>query len=169
MLWILLPSLHVCEDIKKGSFHLFYSHFLQVLLFISSSLWHRPRQQPRASRRSAAASWLCTPHCAFPKRLPPVLPVSHKSARQRCRGWWSVLSPSPPRWSNWKRKVPPPLTHVQGAMSAREATGYEQLINNYCFYGPPQGPGYNLEQQEKEEEGVKWVWSLNHGWDIGIA
>lgn len=85
-------------------------------------------------------------------------PTSHT---QHCRGWWSVLSPSPPRWSNWKRKVPPLWMHVQGALSVCQATCNEQLINNYCFFVLPEGQGYNLQQ----DGGVKWVWSINYCWN----
>lgn len=124
------------------------SLYLHLLTPISSADAER-----RGGRRSLLAP-----------RTSPRLPLnacrlsslfSHKSAHRCCCGWWSVLSPSPPRWSNWKRKVPLLWTHVQGAMSVRQAMSYEQLINNYCFCGLPQGRSYNLQQ----EEDVKWVCS----------
>lgn len=119
-----------------------------ALIFFSSShlhLCHLPPPQNRGRRGGPA---------------PPFGSASHKSAHRCCRGWWSALSPSPPRWSNWKRTVPPQWTHGQGAASVRQTTGYEQLINNYGSYGLPQGQGYNLEQ----EEDVKRVCSLNYRW-----
>lgn len=94
-----------------------------------------------------------------------LLPVSCKSAHEHCCGWWSVLSPSLPHWSNWKRKVPPLWISVQVALSVCQSTGCEQLINNYCFYVLPQGQGCNLQQ----EEGFEWIWCLNYCWNIVTA
>lgn len=96
------------------------------------------------------------------KHLPP---VSCKSAPRHCCGWWSMLSPPLPHWSNWKRKVPPLWMRVQVALSVCQSTGCEQLINNYCFCVLPQGQGCNLQQ----EEGLEWVWSLNYCWNIVTA
>lgn len=131
------------------------SFFLSPL-FISSSLDTNLISRRRAARRKAKPFGSAHLAASSFKRLPPVLPVFPQVRSPGCCcGWWSVLSPSPPRWSNWKRKVPLLWTHVQGAMSVRQAMSYEQLINNYCFCGLPQGRSYNLQQ----EEDVKWVCS----------
>lgn len=140
---------------KKGSFSPIRCHFFLPPLYIFIS-WHQSHQQTQSGEEEGEAFWLRAPRRVFllnACRLSSLF--SHKSAHRCCCGWWSVLSPSPPRWSNWKRKVPLLWTHVQGAMSVRQAMSYEQLINNYCFCGLPQGRSYNLQQ----EEDVKWVCS----------
>lgn len=124
-------------------------------LFKSSSDSNLKQQPTRQTFASA--------HRGVPSE--DLLPVSCKSAHKHCCGWWSVLSPSLPHWSNWKRKVPPLWNCVQVALSVCQSTGCEQLINNYCFYVLPQGQGCNLQQ----EEGFEWVWCLNYCWNIVTA
>lgn len=143
---------------EKGSFSPFCSQFWSRLFIFSLNLRLTPTLNSSWRRR------LLAPHTAacLPKHL---LPVSCKSTHRHCCGWWSVLSPPLPHWSNWKGKVPPLWLHVQVALCVCQSTGCEQLINNYCFYVLPQGQGCNLQQ----EGGFKWVWSLNYCWNIVTA
>lgn len=94
----------------------------------------------------------------LPKHLPPLLHISHKSAHGHHRGWWPVLSPSPPHWANWKRKVPPA---VNACPRGYACSGYEQLINNYCFYRPSWGTCHIYRMMRV----LKRVCSLNYCWN----
>lgn len=143
---------------EKGSFSPFCSQFWSPLFIFSLNLRLTPTLNSGQRHR------LLAPHTVvcLSEHLPP---VSCKSAHQHCCGWWSVLSPSLPHWSNWKRKVPPLWIRVQVALSVCQSTGCEQLINNYCFYVFPQGQGCNLQQGE----GFEWVWCLNYCWNIVTA
>lgn len=101
----------------------------------------------------AATNMVC-----LPKRLPPLLHISHKSVHGHHRGWWPVLSPSPPHWANWKRKVPPA---VNACPRGYACSGYEQLINNYCFYRPSRGTCHIYRMVRV----LKRVCSLNYCWN----
>lgn len=97
--------------------------------------------------------WLQPTWCAFLNACR----LSFTSPTSLCTGT-IVLSPSPPHWANWKRKVPPA---VNACPRGYACSGYEQLMNNYCFYRPSRGTCHIYRMVRV----LKWVCSLNYCWN----